>query len=181
MNTVSIWRFDGCEGAELMLRALERLQTRRLIAIDDAAVVAWRDGARRPLCYQVGTTDGATALSGAFWGMLFGLLFLLPLTGPLDNAALLARIGLPDEFLQQIRDRITAGTSALFLLTRFAVVDRIRQSLPSTDVEPLVISLNDQQATALLRAFTADDDLDDPGDDHEQERAPSGGDRHAGR
>ena len=161
MNTVSIWRFDACEGAEHALRALERLQTRRVVVVDDVAVVAWREGARRPRCYQVGTVEGTAALSGAFWGLLFGLVFLLPLAGPVDNAAVLLRVGLSDEFLQQVRDRITAGTSALFLLTRSAVVDHIRESLPDTHVEPLVSNLDPQQLTALLRAFPADDDLDD--------------------
>ncbi|MBV9919240.1 MAG: DUF1269 domain-containing protein [Pseudonocardia sp.] len=161
MNTVSTWRFAAPDGAAVALRALERSQTRRLVIIDDAAVVAWRPRARRPHCYQVGTAEGTAALSGAFWGLLFGLLFLLPLTGTPQNAAVLARVGLSDEFLQQLRDRITAGTSALFLLTRSAEVDRIREALADTHVEPLVSILDHEQAAALLRAFTADDDLDD--------------------
>lgn len=161
MNTMSIWRFDARDDAEFSLRALERLQTRRLVVINDVAVVAWRAGARRPHCYQVGTADGSTTLSGAFWGLLFGLLFLLPLIGPVDNAAVLARVGLSDEFLQQVRNRITAGTSALFLLTHDTVVDRIRDVLADTHVEPLVNILDREQAAALVRAFTSDDGLDE--------------------
>lgn len=161
MNTVSMWRFDACEDAELALRALERLQTRGVVGVDDVAVVAWREDARRPRCYQVGTVEGTAALSGAFWGLFFGLVFLLPLAGPVDNAAVLGRIGLSDEFLEEACEQVTAGTSALFLLTRSAVVDRIRESLPDIPVEPLVSNLDPQQLTALLRAFSADDDLDD--------------------
>ena len=163
MNTVSVWRFDAPEGAEVSLRALERLQTQQLIAVDDAAVVIWRAGARRPHCYQMGAVDGTTALSGAFWGLLFGLLFLLPLAGPVDSASVLTRVGLFDKFLQRVRARITPGTSALFLLTRSAMVDRIHGALADTDAEVLVSNLDQEQAGALLQAFT-DDDLDQHGD-----------------
>src|SRR4051794_15879655 len=77
---------------------LERLQTRRLVAIDDAALLVWRSGSPRPSGYQVGTATGTTALSGAFWGLLFGLLFLIPLAGATEDSAVLAGIGLTDEF-----------------------------------------------------------------------------------
>jgi uncharacterized membrane protein len=159
---VSIWRFDTSDGAEVALRALERLQVRRVVAIDDAAVVVWREGARRPHGYQVGTEAGAAALSGAFWGLLFGLLFLLPLAGGTERAessAGLARVGLTDEFLAEVRARITAGTSALFLLTDGAAVDRLREAFADTSAELLVGALDREQQAALRRAFAADDDL----------------------
>ncbi len=160
VNTVSIWRFDTSEGAEVALRLLERLQTRRLVTIDDAALVVWRSGSRRPLGYQVGTASGTTALSGAFWGLLFGLLFLLPLAGATkspDGIAVLARIGLADEFLAEVRERITDGTSALFLLTDGAAVDRLRDAFADTHVDLLVSTLDREQEAALVRAFDADD------------------------
>ena len=82
MNTFSVWTFDHPDGAASALRVIERLQTRRRLAIDDAAVVSWPAGKHRPYSYQAGTIDGTAALSGAFWGMLFGGLFLLPLADP---------------------------------------------------------------------------------------------------
>jgi uncharacterized membrane protein len=72
VDTVGIWRFDTAEGVESALCTVERLQTRRLVTIDDAAVIVWRAGARRPHGYQVGTAAGTTTLSGAFWWLLFG-------------------------------------------------------------------------------------------------------------
>ena len=157
MNTVSIWRFDTSEGAEDAVSALERLQTRRLITIDDAAVVVWSAGSRRPHCYQVGTAAGTSALSGAFWGLLFGLVLLLPLAGGVEDTAMLATIGLTDDFLSRVRGHVTAGTSAVFLLTDGAVVHRIREALTGADL--LVSVLDHDQAAALRRAFDADDDL----------------------
>jgi uncharacterized membrane protein len=159
VNTVSIWRFDAVDGAEGGLRTLERLQTRRIVTIDDAAVVVWRTASRRPHCYQVGTTAGTTALSGAFWGLLFGLLFLLPLAGAQkpDGTAVLARVGLADEFLADVRERITAGTSALFLLTDADAIDRLREAFADARAELLVNTLDREQEAALQRAFDADE------------------------
>ena len=96
MDTLGIWRFDTSEDVESALRTSERLQTRRLVTIDDAAVVIWRAGARRPHGYQVGTAAGTAALSGAFWGLFFGHMLLLPMAGEQGTADVLARIGLTD-------------------------------------------------------------------------------------
>ncbi len=48
-------------------------------------MVVWPPGTRRPRTYQAGPAPGPAALSGAFWGLLFGQLFLLPLVGALDR------------------------------------------------------------------------------------------------
>ena len=162
VNTVSVWRVDTSGGAEDALRMLERLQTRRLVAIDDAALLVWRSGSPRPSGYQVGTATGTAALSGAFWGLLFGLLFLIPLAGAPEDSAVLAGIGLTDEFLADVRSRITAGTSALFLLTDAAAVDDLREALADSRTDLVVSTLDHEQQAALQRAFDADetDDTD---------------------
>ena len=161
MDTVSIWRFDTSDAAEVALGVLDRLQTRRLVTVDDVAVVVWPSGRLRPHGYQVGAI-GATALSGAFWGLLFGLLFLLPLAGVGNEPgrAVLARVGLADDFLADVRGRVTAGTSALFLVTDGAAVDRIRDAFAGAEL--LVSSLDREQQAALRRAFDADAALTPP-------------------
>jgi uncharacterized membrane protein len=159
VNTVSIWRFGTSDGAEVALRAVERLQTRRLVVIDDLAVVVWRSDARRPDAYQVGTETGTAALSGAFWGLLFGLLFLLPLADVDEGDAVLARLGFTDEFVAHVRTLITAGTSAMFLLADRAAVDRIREAFAGEPADLLIGGLGHEQEAALWRAFDADDRL----------------------
>ena len=156
MSTVSIWRFETSDGAEAALGALERLQERRVVVIEDAAVLVWGAGERRPYGYQVGSADGVSALSGAFWGLLFGLLFLLPLAGAAEDLGVLARVGLSDQFLAHARDWITVGTSALFLFTDRAAVDRLRETLIGADL--LVCTIDEQHDTALRRAFDAGTD-----------------------
>ena len=52
----------------------------------DAAIVTWPQGRKKPKTYQAVSTVGIGALGGAFWGMLFGLIFLAPLFGMVVGA-----------------------------------------------------------------------------------------------
>ena len=107
----------------------------------------------------MGSADGTRELSGAFWGLLFGLLFLLPLAGVAEGAAVLTRLGLSDGFLARARDRIIAGTSALFLLTDGAALDRVREAFAGTHTDLLISRFDREQVAALRRAFDADNDV----------------------
>ena len=163
--TLSIWKFTSPEGAEQALRTLARLQADRLITVQDASVVSWPEGRRKPRTWQARDLAGPAALSGAFWGLLFGIVFLLPIVGMAIGAAAglaagaLGRVGLSDEFLLRVRDQITPGTSALFQLTSDAVVDRVRDAFADTHAELLVTNLSKDQEAALRAAF---DDADEP-------------------
>ncbi len=159
MTSLSIWIFDTPESAEPALRTLGRLEMQGHLTVDDASVLSWPAGDPRPRTYQAGSTTGLAALSGAFWGLLFGLVFLLPLTGHLrDDAGRsfgLTRIGLPDRFLLAVRDRISPGTSALFLLTPDSAVQRVAAAIGGACAGPLVARFADPEECALRRAFAA--------------------------
>ena len=160
MNTLSVWTFGTADGAAGALRVIERLQTRRRVSIEDAAVVTWPVGKHRPYSYQAGTIDGTAALSGAFWGLLFGGLFLLPLADP-DGAAGrpggLDRAGLPDELLGELRRTITAGTSALFLLAGQPALEVMCEGAGYRRDGLLVTTLDADQEKVLRHVFGADD------------------------
>lgn len=160
MNTLSVWTSGRPDGAASALRVIERLQTRRRLSIEDAAVVSWPAGRHRPYSYQAGTIDGTAALSGAFWGLLFGELFLVPLADP-DGADTrpggLTRAGLPDDLLRQLRTMVTAGTSALFLLADKAALDTIGAEAGFSPGELLVTVLKAEHEQVLLHVFGADD------------------------
>jgi uncharacterized membrane protein len=157
MTTLSIWRFGAGDAAEPALDTLEGLQALRLVEIDDVAVVVWPAETHRPRSYQVGAVTGTSELTGAFWGLLFGLLFLVPLAGSTAGPAVLATIGLPEEFLARIRARIVPGTSALFLLAPGESLDPIRSALCPAEFEALIRTLSPEQEETLHYAFGADD------------------------
>ena len=87
MTTVSTWVFDDPDGAERALRRLERLEAQELVVVEDASVVSWPAGRPRPRTYQAGAVTGTGGLSGASWGLLFGVVFLLPLADVLGSCS----------------------------------------------------------------------------------------------
>src|SRR5262249_30078478 len=133
----TVWQFDSAEGAGAALDTIKHLQKEQLIELHDAAIVTWPEGKKKPQTKQLTNLTGAGALGGAFWGMLFGLIFLVPLFGMAIGAAAgalsgsLADVGIDDSFIKEVREKVTPGTSALFLLTSHAVVDKVADEMQS--------------------------------------------------
>jgi uncharacterized membrane protein len=163
MATLTVWRFHTAGGADEALHTLEQLQKQELITVHDGAVVSWPEGAKKPRTRQLASLTGAGALGGAFWGFLFGLLFFIPLVGMAVGAALgaltasLADIGIDDDFIRQVRDKVTQGTSALFLMTSGAVEDKVRDAFQGTRMELIQTNLSNEQEQRLREAFEEED------------------------
>ena len=86
MATLTVWKFDTAEGAEERRARPWRSSPRQeLITIHDAATVSWEAGKKKPKTRQLRNLTGAGALGGAFWGLLFGLIFFVPLLGAGDR------------------------------------------------------------------------------------------------
>src|ERR671913_200674 len=79
LATLSVLKFNDPSGADRVLLALQGMQERQLITLQDAAVVSWPQGRKKPQTRQLHSMGGAGALDGAFWGFLFGLIFFIPL------------------------------------------------------------------------------------------------------
>jgi uncharacterized membrane protein len=159
MATLSVLKFDTPEGAGALLAKLEALQKQQLITIQDAAIVSWAQGAKKPKTQQLHSLAGQGALMGAFWGMLFGLLFFVPFFGLAVGAAMgalsgkFADYGIDDNFIKQTREKVTEGTSALFLLTSGAVMDKLTVELKGTKFEIISTNLSKEQEEQLKAAF----------------------------
>ena len=140
-------------------RQLESLQKQELIQIQDAAVVEWKQGKKKPKTKQATSLAGAGALSGAFWGMLFGLLFFIPFFGMAMGAAVGALAGhftdygIDDDFIKSVRSEVTEGTSALFLLTGSATVDKLEDQLKGQVGTLIKSNLSKEQEAKLNEAF----------------------------
>src|SRR4249920_2206689 len=124
--------------AERCVQVLQTLQQQELIKVFDAATVVWEEGKKKPKTRQLNNLTGAGALGGAFWGLLFGLLFFVPLLGMAVGAAFgalsgsLADVGIDDNFIKNVRDEVTPGTSALFVMTGRVVADRVLDEFRNT-------------------------------------------------
>ena len=159
MATLSVWRFDTAEGADQAVATLEDLSRKQLVVVTDAAVVSWRDGERRPKTHQLHNLAGAGALGGAFWGLLFGLLFFVPLLGMAIGAAAgalsgsLTDVGISNDFIKKAREELTPGTSALFVLTRDVVLDKVSAAFEGRKPHLMFTNLSDDQEKVLREAF----------------------------
>jgi len=159
MSSLTAWKFETPFGADAALDKLKQLQTQQLIQIQDAAVVTWEAGHRKPKTHQLHDTKLGGALGGGFWGLLFGLIFFVPILGLAIGAASgalfgsLADVGISDSFIATVRDKITPGTSALFLLSSDAVYDRVRDEFQGIDVELMSTNLSAEQEAKLREAF----------------------------
>lgn len=159
MATLTVWSFESATGAERAEEILERLAKQELIRIEDAAVVSWPEGKKSPKTRQARSLTGAGALGGSFWGLLFGLLFFVPLLGMAVGAAAgalggaLSDVGIDDEFIAALRSKVQPGTSALFVMSSDAVIDRIRGEFSELEPELVYSSLSQEQENKLRGVF----------------------------
>lgn len=159
MATVTVLKFATADGANDVLNRIRDLRQQELIQVHDAAVVSWPKGKKRPKTSQLIDLVGAGTMSGMFWGMLFGLIFLAPFAGMAIGAAFgalgmaFADYGINDDFIKRVRSQVTEGTSALFLMTSDAVVDRVVEALRDVKFEIIATNLSKDQEQKLREAF----------------------------
>ena len=163
MGTLTVWKFDTASGADDATETLRQLSSQHLITIHDAATVRWDEGRKKPKTRQLANMTGAGALGGAFWGMLFGLIFFVPLLGAAIGAASgalagsLRDVGIDDGFINRVRDEVTPGTSALFVLSSDAVMDKVREAFSANRPELIFTNLSTEQENAIREVFAEEE------------------------
>jgi uncharacterized membrane protein len=152
--TLSVLKFDDPRAASRTLIALQAMQDRKMITLEDAAVVTWPEGNKKPTIPQDHLT-GEMALGGAFWGFLFGLIFFVPFLGAAIGAGAAASLstsleneGIDEEFIRRVGEEVTEGTSALFALTSGAA-----------DREEVVAELTQQYDFKIIWTDLPEDEL----------------------
>jgi uncharacterized membrane protein len=159
MAALTVWKFETVEGAGQALGILEGLSKQQLITIEDAAIVYWETGKKKPKNHQAHSLTGAGALGGAFWGMLFGLIFFVPFFGLIVGAAAgalaghFSDYGIDDKFIKEVQSEVTEGTSALFLLTSDATVDKVEEAFKDTQMELIRSNLTNEQEAQLREDY----------------------------
>ena len=78
--------------------------------------------------------------------------------GALNGAfgASLADLGIDDNFIKQTKDKVTEGTSALFLLISDATTDKVAEQMKKLDFEIISTSLSQEEENQLKAAFSED-------------------------
>jgi uncharacterized membrane protein len=163
MATLTVWKFDSPGGAESALALLERMQKEELVQVNDAAYVYWLEGKKKPKTEQLHKLTSAGALGGSFWGLLFGLIFFVPLLGMAVGAAMgalsgsMADVGIDDQFIREVRQHVTPGTSALFVMTSNVVADKVIDEFKQSGATLVSTNLSTEQEEKLREAFADSD------------------------
>jgi uncharacterized membrane protein len=161
-STLVVLKFDTPEGADKALEIAVNLQKQQLLQMQDAAIVTWPQGKRKPKTRHLGDQACAGAWYGAFWGMLFGMLFFMPFLGAALGGAVgalsghFAEYGINKEFMEQVRGKVKEGTSALFLLITDVTTDRVIDAFRAApNFEIIASNLSHEQEEKLKAAFAS--------------------------
>jgi uncharacterized membrane protein len=163
MATLTAWVFPGVDDAARAVETLKGLQAQRLINVQDAAIVSWEPGKKKPKTKQLSNMTGIGAMGGAFWGMLFGLIFFVPLLGAAVGAAVgaltgsMTDVGINDDFINAVKQKVTPGTSALFALTSDAVQDRVKEAFAGIQADLVASNLSAEEEAKLREVFSEQD------------------------
>lgn len=160
MTTLAVWKFDTSSGATGASTRLQDLSRHDVVVVHDVATVSWDRAAEKPKVHQLAEA-APEALGGSFWGLLFGLIFHIPLLGAAMGSAIgavagsLADVGIDDTFVNKVRDQVTPGTSALFVLCPDTVMDTIETEFTAHERAELIFAeLSAEQEAALRWVFT---------------------------
>jgi len=150
--------FKDTTTADQVIPELEALQREGLIQLADwARVIRKADGGVDTR--QMTNTTGAGMAGGALWGMLFGLIFFIPVAGLLIGGAMgammghLSDYGIDDKFIKEVGKQITPGTSALFLYVVSSTGDRVIERLAKYQPTLIRTSLSNEAEQKLRTAL----------------------------
>ena len=130
------YRISDEDTAQRVYGELVSLQDQYLVDLEDAAIIRRDRSGRLHVTTPAHHAVAWGTLSGMFWGVLIGLLFLFPLApligvaGGLMGAALGAAgdLGIKDDFKRRVQDMLQPGTSAILVLVRKVTVDKFLEA-----------------------------------------------------
>jgi uncharacterized membrane protein len=154
MSTLIAVGYDDPFKAEEVRLKFQKMQKEYLVALNDA-VVAVKNAKGKIKLDQWHNLTALGAVSGGFWGMLIGILFLNPLFGLAVGAAAgavsgaLRDVGINDQFMKELAATLKPNTSALFVLVRKITPDRVLEELKGTGGKILQTSLSHEETERL--------------------------------
>ncbi len=160
MSDLVVIAFPSEAKAEEVRQKVLNLQKEYLIELSDAAIaVRQADGSVR--LNQMLNTTAVGAASGALWGTLIGLIFLMPLAGAALGAASgavsgwLTDVGVNDSFMKEVAGSLEPGNAALFLLIRKFTADKVLEDLKGVGGKVMRTSFDHTKEEQLRAALAA--------------------------
>jgi uncharacterized membrane protein len=148
--------YDDLDQAHRVASNLGEAVKQHIIEIDDLVIVERRQDGKVKLHQP--SMAGIGAASGALWGGLIGLIFLVPLFGMAIGAAAgaaggaLSDAGVDDDFMKRLGAELEPGKAAVIVLVRSVTADKL---LPEIKEHGTVIqtSLSDENEQGLKDAL----------------------------
>lgn len=155
-NLIAI-AYDDVGQAKQVMGTIGELVKEHSLTLEDAVIVEHRPGGKMKLHQP--SMAGMGAASGALWGGLIGLIFLMPLFGMAIGAATGAAAGagsdygVDDDFMKQLGDKLPEGGAAVFVLVREATRDKVVPEVSKYGGHVIQSSLSNEQEAALQDAL----------------------------
>jgi uncharacterized membrane protein len=158
MSTLVAIAYPDAETAERVREELIKATKEHLLALEDAVVVEHRADGKIKL-HQAVSPAGAGAAGGALWGGLIGLLFLAPVVGMAVGAASgavagkVSDVGVNDNFMKDLGEKLPAGGAALIVLGRSDAPDKVIERVKPYGGQVIQTSLSEEAEQHLRDAI----------------------------
>jgi uncharacterized membrane protein len=178
MTTLTVWKVDSEGGARGAVQVLERLQKEELLQVVDAAIVTWPPDRKKPKSRARPRPPGtgaaparpssyaaweerarSVAPSGAYRSDCSSSSHCSEWRSARRRALAgsMTDIGIDDDFVRKVRDEVTPGTSALFVMSANVVADRVLGEFKGTGAHLASSNLSTEQETKLREVFAEDE------------------------
>lgn len=167
MSTLIVIVYPTESKAEEVRQRLLELQKEYVIQLGDAVIATKTDSGKIKLNQLLNTT-ATGAVSGGFWGLLIGVLFLNPILGAAIGAAsgaiggALTDVGIDDAFMKDLAANLQPGNGALFLLIKEMTSDRVLKEIQGYGGVVLKTSLDESKELVLRNALQSAAAQSDP-------------------
>ncbi|MPV38426.1 DUF1269 domain-containing protein [Georgenia subflava] len=160
MSELIVLGYDDHATAEKAYQKVLDLQRDYIVTLSGLAVVRVDDDGKQHVDTP-GRIVGASASSGAVWGMIIGLLFLAPGIGFLVGGALgaltgkLSKSGINQSFRARVGEMLEPGRAAVVVMATKITEDKFAAALAEYGGTVLQTSLSDEDEKELAAELSA--------------------------
>ncbi|MCD8139478.1 MAG: DUF1269 domain-containing protein [Planctomycetaceae bacterium] len=158
MSDLIVVAYNNEDEANQVRAKLMKLTKEYLLELEDAVVAVKKQDGKVKLQQMYNLTAGG-AMSGGFWGLLIGMIFLSPILGAAVGAGAgavtgaLTDVGVNDKFMKDLADSFQPGSSLLFVLFKKATPDKVLEELKGTGGKVIKTSLTHEDEQKLQHAL----------------------------
>lgn len=154
MSELVILGYDDHETARLAYQEAQKLQKDFVLTLSGLALVTVDEDGKNHVDTP-GKIVQTSIASGALWGALLGLLFLVPGAGIILGGALgavfgrLGRSGINDVFRERVQSMLTPGKAAVVLMATKITEDKFAAAMKPFGGQVLKTSLSEKDEQEL--------------------------------